>query len=99
MISQPPQPEPSSSSGHKPTRVHLKLVRRTWETTLGHCDFSDDDNFFNVGGHSMLGIALMKELETELGTQLPVRLLFDNSTVRRLAAALQTYSFRPGEVP
>ncbi|MFF2655451.1 acyl carrier protein [Streptomyces sp. NPDC058045] len=75
----------------------MELVRRTWATALNHNDFSDDDNFLNIGGHSMLGIALMKELESGLGVRLPVRLLFDNPTVGELAAALPAQVEDPGD--
>ncbi|MFC4465241.1 acyl carrier protein [Streptomyces xiangluensis] len=90
------QAETGSSPRKESSEAHVELVRRTWATALNHNDFSDDDNFFNIGGHSMLGIALMKELESALGVRLPVRLLFDNPTVGGLAAALPAQVEDPG---
>jgi aryl carrier-like protein len=64
-------------------------VRAAWVAVLGHQDFGDGDNFFHLGGHSLRAITLMKQLSGELGTRLPVRMLFDNPTVQELAGAIQ----------
>ena len=64
------------------------LVRRTWARVLGHDRFTDDDHYFSVGGNSLGATRIMAALGRELGTRLPVRMLFDHQTVTTLAAAL-----------
>jgi hypothetical protein len=43
------------------------------------------DNFFELGGHSILGMQVIASMQRELGTQLPVRLLFEKPTIAELA--------------
>jgi hypothetical protein len=51
--------------------------------SIGH-----NENFFDVGGSSLLLIALRKELQTELNVSLPITWLFEHPTIRSLAARL-----------
>ncbi|MEU6556738.1 phosphopantetheine-binding protein [Streptomyces sp. NPDC046915] len=64
------------------------LVHRAWAEALGHDEFTDEDHFFQVGGHSMGAVQVVRLIGTALGRRLPVRLLLRNPTVRGLAAAL-----------
>ena len=63
-------------------------VRRAWAEALGHDEFSDDENFHRVGGHSGAALRISKILKTELGRPVPIRLLFTNLTVGEQATAL-----------
>ena len=64
------------------------LVRRTWARVLGHDRFTDDDFYFSVGGNSLGATRVMAALGREVGTRLPVRMLFDHQTVTTLVAAV-----------
>lgn len=48
-----------------------------------------DDNFFLLGGHSMLGAQLIAWIAETFGLELPLRTLFEASTVRQLAAEVE----------
>lgn len=54
---------------------------------LDHVDL--DDNFFLLGGHSMLGTQLIARLADTFNVELSLRTLFDSPTVRELAAAVE----------
>lgn len=47
-----------------------------------------DDSFFDLGGHSLMAIALSKKVHTAIGVHLPVNLLFQYPRVAELAARL-----------
>jgi len=48
-----------------------------------------DDDFFDLGGHSLLTIQLLGRLRQRLGVELALRAVFERRTVRGLAAAVE----------
>lgn len=48
-----------------------------------------DDNFFMLGGHSMLATQLIVRLAETYGVEIPIRTLFDHPTVRELAGEVE----------
>jgi acyl carrier protein len=48
-----------------------------------------DDNFFLIGGNSLLGMQLIAQLTEIFGIDFPLRALFDAPTVRQLAAEIE----------
>ena len=75
-------------------QVECQLVR-IWEEVLGVQPVGIGDDFFALGGHSLLGIRLFARIEKELGTKLPVSLLFQSPTVERLAQAIRGVEASP----
>jgi acyl carrier protein len=63
-------------------------ILRVWRSALGTDDVSVEDNFFDVGGHSILAVRVHRELEQQLGRKLPITDLFRFPTVRSHAAHL-----------
>jgi pimeloyl-ACP methyl ester carboxylesterase len=47
-------------------------------------------SFFEVGGHSILGVRLLDEIERELAVPLPLAGLFEEATIERLAAIIRS---------
>jgi amino acid adenylation domain-containing protein len=59
-----------------------------WKSAL-RCELvGTDDNFFDIGGDSLLLTALHRDLERELGRSVPITDLFQYPTIRALAAHL-----------
>ncbi|WP_196223272.1 non-ribosomal peptide synthetase, partial [Roseibium sp. RKSG952] len=47
-----------------------------------------DDNFFDMGGHSIFAAQFAARVEKELGIHMPVRLVFESPTVRQMSERL-----------
>lgn len=55
-----------------------------WKRVLGTQDVSAEDDFFALGGHSMLVLELFAEIDQEFGVSLPLSVLFGAPTVSAL---------------
>ena len=60
-----------------------------WEKTLKLRPVGMHDDFFKLGGHSMLAVNLMAQVEKEFGRELPIATLFRHPTVEQLAQCLR----------
>jgi acyl-CoA synthetase (AMP-forming)/AMP-acid ligase II len=55
-----------------------------------------EDDFFDVGGHSLLAVQLCSRIRDTLKIDLPLRILFEERTIRRLSRALPLLETTPG---
>ncbi|WP_018682964.1 non-ribosomal peptide synthase/polyketide synthase [Actinokineospora enzanensis] len=84
-----PVPEQSEDPGYVAPRTDAeRAVCEAWGSVLGIERVGVADNFFALGGDSILSIRVVARLREILGTDISPRLLFDNPTVASLAAAL-----------
>ncbi len=56
---------------------------------LGQPSVGMEDNFFMIGGHSMLGVQLVARIKSEFGVKLTLRQLFSAPTVAALAVEVE----------
>jgi amino acid adenylation domain-containing protein len=76
--------------GYEPPRDDAEqLVVSVWSELLGEPQIGRYDDFFALGGHSLLAAQCAAELGRRLDRELPVALLFSESTVAGLARAVQ----------
>lgn len=54
-------------------------------SSLGKKNINTKDNFFEIGGHSLLAIKLAYNLSEHFKIEVPVKLIFEQPTVKRLA--------------
>jgi amino acid adenylation domain-containing protein len=66
-----------------------ELLAGIWQDLLRRGPIGRDDNLFDVGAHSILAIQFTSRVYDALGLEIPLRLLFESPTVRRLGVAIQ----------
>jgi len=68
---------------------------RIWETVLGVRPIGVRDNYFELGGHSVLAVKLMNRIEEAFGRTLPIATLLQAPTIEQLAAILRREEWSP----
>jgi amino acid adenylation domain-containing protein len=58
-------------------------------TLLGLKQIGIDDNFFMLGGHSLLGTQVVMRIVEAFGVEMPLRTIFEAPTVRLLSAEIE----------
>ena len=93
-----PEPEPPrpDSSYAEPRSELERVVSGIWQQVLGVPRVGAHDNFFDLGGHSLLMVQAHGRLCQALGRDLDILLLFQRPTVSALAREL---SQKPAERP
>jgi acyl carrier protein len=66
-------------------RSFEKLLCGLVAETLEVSDVTPQDNFFDLGGHSVLAARLASRMRKELGVTVPMRSLFEAGTLAELA--------------
>ncbi|GAA4463359.1 condensation domain-containing protein [Phytohabitans houttuyneae] len=69
-----------------------RLIAGVWEKLLSRPGIAADDDFFAIGGRSMVAAHAAQQLSEQLGVAVGVRDIFVNPTVRDLAATLAAAS-------
>jgi thioesterase domain-containing protein/acyl carrier protein len=64
-------------------------LTRIWESLLGVEGVGIRDNFFDLGGHSLLGVRLVSRIRKEFGREVPISFLLQSPTIERLAVLLR----------
>jgi amino acid adenylation domain-containing protein len=76
-------------SGEPPATETEAAVADVVTQLLEVDEVSPDENFFLLGGHSMLAAQLIVRLEDMFGVEISLRFLFDHPTPREIAAEAQ----------
>ena len=63
-----------------------KVVAEIWQGVLKLQRVGVEDNFFDIGGHSLLAVQIMTRIEKKLGKKMPIAVLFEFPTVAKLTA-------------
>ncbi|MFI5758926.1 amino acid adenylation domain-containing protein [Streptomyces sp. NPDC051569] len=81
---------------------HEEILCGLFAEVLGRDHFGADDNFFHVGGHSLMGVRLVNRVRALLGGEMGIRDLFlapTPSSLARRMAGREAGDGRPALVP
>jgi len=83
-------PAPQWSAGESAPSLEARdqleaMLIKIWQKVLGIPNIGVKDNFFDLGGHSLMAARLLSEVEKVMGRQIPLSALFRGATVESLA--------------
>lgn len=85
----PQLPDPESSTRPEVPLTHTERhLAGIWSELLDRPSIHPDDNWFHIGGHSLLALRLFSRIHLELDRRLPLSAILDHPTPRQLAAAI-----------
>jgi acyl carrier protein len=64
-------------------------VRTIWQRQLDLQDIADDDDFFMIGGHSLIMQKIQIDIKEELGVEIPMDELFRKPTIGQISEHLE----------
>ncbi|MDQ3802878.1 MAG: amino acid adenylation domain-containing protein, partial [Acidobacteriota bacterium] len=82
------RPQPTDSYIGPRDNLEMKLCQM-WEEALGARPVGVKDDFFDLGGNSLLAVRLMAQLRKQFDRDIPISVLFQGATVEHLAGALR----------
>ncbi|MBF6221743.1 amino acid adenylation domain-containing protein [Nocardia abscessus] len=86
----PDSARPLMSTEYRPPRTDTeRVLGEIWTEVLGVDDLGVDDDFFDLGGHSLRAIQVMSQVNEAFGLSLELYVLFSERTLRRLAARVE----------
>jgi phthiocerol/phenolphthiocerol synthesis type-I polyketide synthase E len=76
-----------------------RLLTRIWQELLGVESIGLDQNYFDLGGDSVLAVHLFAQIEKAFKVKLPLATLFEAPTIRELAQILRSEAPSSGWSP
>ena len=90
--------EAAPSAPEPPRTASERIVATAWAEALGSAAASVDDDFFEVGGHSLAAARLIARLESAFGVRIGVRRLFERPTIRGLSELVDLLALSKGRL-
>jgi len=91
-----PHPNHESHSLYEAPRNNIEQqLTEIWSLIVECEKISIHDNFFDLGGHSILAIKLLNEIQKNFNQELSLTSLFQNPTIAQLAQQLSQFEVQP----
>jgi amino acid adenylation domain-containing protein len=94
-----PAPDAAPTRGRAPSNDTERRLCAVFAELLGRDAVSVDDDFFALGGHSVLVMRLISRTKALFGAEPTIRSVFENPTVAGVAALLADVPARPALRP
>jgi hypothetical protein len=82
----------------RPQNPVEEVLAGMWEEVLGMKRIGIHDNFFRLGGHSLLVTQIISRINHIFRIELPLSALFDNPTIAELTNVLVQHEPAPGQM-
>jgi amino acid adenylation domain-containing protein len=79
-----PEPSPEAATARVPANALEERILMIWREVLGMDSIGIDDNFFDLGGHSILAVELIGKMNARIGGNWKLRDLFEKPTAEGL---------------
>jgi thioesterase domain-containing protein/acyl carrier protein len=66
-----------------------EMLLGIWENVLKVSPISVEDDFFDIGGHSLIAVELFDEIREKVGIQLPLAALLEAPNIREMAGYIE----------
>jgi acyl transferase domain-containing protein len=83
------RPAPANGSYRKPQNDLQQVISSIWAFYLGLEQVGIDENFFDLGGNSIIATRIVVAIRETLQVDLPLRVLLENPTVPGVSEALE----------
>src|SRR6185437_15724365 len=85
----------AEQSGEGPRGATEEMLAGIWSSLLGAANLQRENNFFDLGGHSLLTMQLAARLRQIFHCEVPLRAIFEFPVLQDMAAYLDASSSRP----
>jgi non-ribosomal peptide synthetase component F/thioesterase domain-containing protein len=97
--SEPTRKEDRESEPRRVANPTERKLQRIWESLLGVSPIGLNQNYFDLGGTSILAVRLFAQISKEFQRKLPLSVLFEAQTIAQLAKVLETDTDSSGWSP
>lgn len=84
-----PAPEMQAQQYVAPQTPEEQLVASIWSEIFDKEKIGIHDNFFEMGGHSMVAVKVMRRIKNEMNIDLPIASLFQHPTIASLSSIIR----------
>ena len=88
-------PRPVKPSYAPPRTEAEKTLARIWEDVLQLHPIGIDDNFLELGGHSLAATQVISQIIPAFDIELPLKALFNAPTIAQMAAIIAEHQAQP----
>ncbi|MEU0400039.1 non-ribosomal peptide synthetase [Streptomyces sp. NPDC006197] len=79
----------AAAAGTAPQGEFETLIAEVWSAVLGREEVSADDDFFALGGHSLMALRVVARLKKDLGLVLSIKEVYRHPRLRDLAGHIE----------